>query len=1204
MTFLNQNSVVGELVVQEVFLYYDGPRLFVANNSIGQKYLINCLSSDDQNDTWLAVALSDKRLSALRGRTLDVHDAFANPELGFAIELTSNKNGLLVSSSIKKPDQLQPDDLPEPGAFLQPALPNAVPPAQVVSFSSDLTFITNEPDNLLANRFGKLLAKDTRFFDCLVGYFFISGFYKLYPALDNIERIRILVGLKTDHTAYKLYQQGRKPQNTLLRSHAETSQQVSAEVLNELENSEDAPKIEEGVHKFVEWVKSGKLEIKAHATEDLHAKVYIMTFFETDRDKGRVITGSSNLSQSGLHDNLEFNVELKNRSDYDFALNKFNQLWAAAVDVRKPFEETITTRSPYAQFSPYELYLKFLYEYFRTELNRPSELEGAYVPIGFKKLKYQEEAVLTAQKTLEEYGGVFISDVVGLGKTYMSALLAQQLDGRCLVIAPPNLLDMDKRGSWPNVFADFQTPQTDFVSIGKLDDLLERDLSKYTNVFIDESHRFRTETTQTYEMLAQICRGKRVILVSATPLNNTPRDILSQVKLFQNGKSSTIPNLRNLEAFFLGLEKNLKGLDRQKDHQAYIDTVRDNAKATREKVLKYLMIRRTRSEIEKYYGDDMKAQGLKFPEVKDPHPLFYKLGKQENEIFDETIRFLVGDFKYARYKPLTYYVGKLEQRDIQSQRNLAKFMKILMVKRLESSFHAFRLTLERFIHSYERMIAEFHKGYVYISKKHINKIFELLEEDNEEAIEDYLAQEKAERHSAKDFMPSFIQDLESDLKILRRVSNLWEKIRRDPKWEAFRDILKSDPKLKKGKLIIFTESKETAEYLSERIRKEVDPKVILFTGEGDETAHRAVIANFDANAFKPQDEYRILVSTEVLSEGVNLHRSNTVINYDIPWNPTRLIQRVGRVNRVDTKFDTIETYNFFPTQEGNDLIKLREAAEAKIHAFIEMLGADARLLTEGEEIKSHDLFVRLTSRKTITGEDEEEDTELEFLTEIRGVRDKNPDLFARIKRLPKKARSSKQLTPASCEQVTHFPALITYFRQGRLDKFYVANEGAASAIELDFFSTARILKPSDVSEKRQPVPKEFYPLLDTNKKAFAAATSVEIDDSIPHQKGGTNDAYILKRLKAREIRQYQGFTEDDEDFIEQTIQLLIDGALPRPTTKKVAEALKKEIEPLKVLGILRRDIPTPFFQSTRAQLNPYAHTPQEVILSSYLVEAL
>ena len=170
---------------------------------------------------------------------------------------------------------------------------------------------------------------------------------------------------------------------------------------------------------------------------------------------------------------------------------------------------------------------------------------------------------------------------------------------------------------------------------------------------------------------------------------------------------------------------------------------------------------------------------------------------------------------------------------------------------------------------------------------------------------------------------------------------------------------------------------------------------------------------------------------------MNLHRSKIVINYDIPWNPTRLIQRVGRVNRVDTKFDTIHTYNFFPTEEGNDLIKLKEAAEAKIHAFIEMLGVDARLLTDGEEIKSHDLFAKLTSKKTIMGENGEEESELEYLTEIRKVRDKNPDLFARIKQLPKKARSSRKISAESNTILEKFPALLTYIRQDRLDKFYL-----------------------------------------------------------------------------------------------------------------------------------------------------------------------
>ena len=1069
--------------------------------------------------------------------------------------------------------------------------------------STDLTFLTNETGNSLRDRFGVLLGDDTRYFDCLVAYFFISGFYKLYPALEKVEKVRILVGLQTDRTAYELLEKAKEKGELHMESHASAKEQVPKDVLAELERSADTTEIETGVHKFVEWIRSGKLEIRAHPSANLHAKVYIMTFAEGDRDKGRVITGSSNLSQSGIQDNLEFNVELKNRSDYDFAIDKFNELWAMAVDVSKPYEDTVINKSPYAHFTPYELYLKFLYEYFQGELNRPSELEGMYVPLGFKKLKYQEEAVLSTRKVLDEYGGAFLSDVVGLGKTYMAALLAQQLDGRCLVIAPPHLLDKNSPGSWPNVFGDFHVPHTDFESAGKLDALLERDISKYTNVFIDESHRFRTETNQTYEMLAQICRGKRVILVSATPLNNTPRDILSQIKLFQNGKNSTIPNVRNLEAFFSKLEKNLHGLDRQRDREEYFKHVKANAKATREKVLKYLMIRRTRSEIVKYYGVDLNQQGLKFPDVADPKPLFYKFSKTENEIFTETIRLLVQEFKYARYKPLTYYEGEHEERDVQSQRNLAKFMRILIVKRLESSFYAFRLTLDRFIKSYVRVIEEFGKGHVYISKQYINKIFDLLESDDQQAIDQLLSEDKAEKLKAKDFSPEFISDLENDLTILRAVEKHWQQITRDPKWESFREMLTTTKALKGSKLIIFTESRETAEYLADRISNEVEPKVVLFTGHTDDAVRKQVIANFDARAFQPKDDHRILVATEVLSEGVNLHRSNIVMNYDIPWNPTRLIQRVGRVNRVDTKFDTIHTYNFFPTEEGNDLIKLKEAAEAKIHAFIEMLGADARLLTEGEEIKSHDLFTQLNSKKTITGEEGAEDSELEFLTEIREVRDKNPLLFTRIKRLPKKARSSRMLAPDPASTVNQLPALLTYFRQGRLDKFFAAQQGAAEAIELDFFAAAQILKPNNTLEARQTIPQEFYTLLESNKGAFTAATSPSNEDAASNHKGSANDAYILKRLKAKEIRFYHGFTEDDEDYVQQVIQLLKDGALPRPTTKKVAEALKKELEPLKVLAILRRDIPPQLFQPTRAQRKFHAPSPREVILSSYLLRA-
>ncbi|HWZ94570.1 MAG TPA: helicase-related protein [Opitutaceae bacterium] len=1065
--------------------------------------------------------------------------------------------------------------------------------------SSDLTFITNEAGKSLRDRFGVLLGEDTRFFDCLVGYFYISGFYKLYPALTKTEKIRILIGIKTDRTTYNLIQEG-KQQELVLESHAQAKAAVASVVRGELEKSEDTADVEEGVKKFVEWIASGKLEMKAYPSERVHAKLYIMTFHEGDRDKGRVITGSSNFTEAGLQGNLEFNVELKNRSDYEFALAKFNELWGIAVEVSQDFVQVVETQSPYAQFTPYELYLKFLYEYFRSTLNLPDELDDAYLPTDFKKLKYQEDAVLNAAKVLDEYGGVFLADVVGLGKTFMSALLARHLDGRSIVIAPPHLLDQHNPGSWPNVFREFGVRGFRCESIGKLDSLLEDDLSKYSYVFIDESHRFRTEDTQSYELLAQICSGKKVVLVSATPLNNSPQDILSQIKLFQPAKNSSIPGVRNLEAFFATLRRNLSGLDRQKDREEYFRIVQENARITREKILKHLMIRRTRTEIIKFYGEDLKRQSLKFPDVADPEPLFYKFNAEENAIFTETIRLLTHKFKYARYKPLDYYDGDRTEQEVQSQRNLAKFMKILAVKRLESSFTAFRQTLGRFAKSYGRVIDEFEKGHVFISKKHIAKIFELLESDkNEEAIQRLIDDDKAEKLDAKQFKGDFIADLKSDLQILNTIHEHWKKIQRDPKWNAFAHLLKTKAHLKKGKLIIFTESKETAEYLSGQIAKQVEPKVLVFTGQSHESVRAEVIANFDAKVRHPKDDYRILVATEVLSEGVNLHRSNVVINYDIPWNPTRLIQRVGRVNRVDTKFDRIYTFNFFPTVEGNNEIKLREAAEAKIRAFIEMLGADGKLLTDGEDIKSQNLFSQLCAKETITGENNAEDSELQFLSEIRAVRDQSPEIFERIKCLPRKARSTR-LVPAAAP-TNKFPSLLTYFRQGKLDKFFLAPSANGEFAELDFFNAAKTLKPIDNAEQRQEIPREFYSLLDQNKQNFLTATTTDAEQAEADHRGDRNAATVLKRLRVRDVRRCPQFTEEDEEFIAKVIQLLEDGALPKRTTKNVAEELKTEIQPLKILALLRRGIPREFLQVSSANA-VQAHAPREVILSSFLVQ--
>ena len=360
-----------------------------------------------------------------------------------------------------------------------------------------------------------------------------------------------------------------------------------------------------------------------------------------------------------------------------------------------------------------------------------------------------------------------------------------------------------------------------------------------------------------------------------------------------------------------------------------------------------------------------------------------------------------------------------------------------------------------------------------------------------------------------------------------------------------------------------------------------------------ETIRDKVTLNFDARARKPKDDYMILVSTEVLSEGVNLHRSNVVINYDIPWNPTRMMQRVGRINRIDTKFDKIYTFNFFPTIQSEDEIRLRKTAESKINAFLTLLGGDAAILTEGEPVSSHELFNRLISKETISGEEQIEESELKYLNVVKDIRDKNPQLFEKIKRLPQKARSAK-------ENKEFAGSLLTYFRLGKLQKFFMVNKSQEPQ-EIDFITAAKVFECS-LNEKKQNLSKDFYELLDKNKRAFIDATTEELLMT-EHRRGRDSGAQILKILKAT-LKNSMKLTDEQEDYLKKVIRQLEEGAIPKQTTKKTLKALnnlKSDLtNPLKVLAVVQHTIPERLLESHYAEHPPRFSGKREVILSLYL----
>jgi superfamily II DNA or RNA helicase/HKD family nuclease len=1069
---------------------------------------------------------------------------------------------------------------------------------------TDLTFFTNDKKQTLLDRFKATLA-DTRLFDVLVGYFRSSGFYQLYDSIKPIDKTRILVGLGVDDESYRAVDTYRVQSVLDFESHKNTKTQFQNNLIEEIEASEETDEqLELGLNKFIEFLRTDcpdqeidcnrhgngkKLEIRAFPSRNIHAKVYIGRFAPDDRDYGFVVTGSSNFSYSGLVANREFNVELRQRRDVEFALSQFETLWKQSVDISEDFVDAVKHKTWLNDsITPYELYLKLVYEYMQEDINLHDDVE-IYLPEGFMNLQYQQQAVVQALKKLDEYNGVFLADVVGLGKTFIAAQMLQQLKGRILVICPPIL-----KNYWEESLHDFRVPAR-VESLGKLEKVIRFGLDRFDYVVVDEAHRFRNEATRSYADLLDICRGKKVILVTATPLNNTIDDIFAQLKLFQAPKNSTIPGIPNLERFFRHLRKRFNGLDRT--DPAYKATIKEVSQEIRERILKHVMVRRTRTDVLTYFKKDTESQGLFFPEVQDPRRIIYTFEGPLEQVFNQTISLLHG-FRYARYIPLLYYVGskKLSEFERQQQRNVGGFMKSILIKRLESSFYAFRRSIARFVQSYEQFIGMFESGTVYISKD--VDVYDLLDNDDFDTLERYVEEEKAQKYPAADFRNEFIDDLHYDLQTLKQIGKLWQTVDQDPKIEAFINQLQNDRALKNRRVIVFTESRETGDYLFKHLNRQFSGAVMFFSSKGgragedpithNPTLARALIkAAFDPNEKEKNRNIRILISTDILSEGINLHRANVLINYDLPWNPTRVLQRAGRINRLGTQHPDIFIFNFFPTTQTDAHLGLEANITNKIQMFHDILGEDARYLSDGEEIGSQELFDTLNRKQAYTGEAEEGDSELMYLEMMRNLRDENPGLFEKIKRLPKKARSGRKVDGLASDQ------LITFFRIDRLKKFYLSTGRQSS--EITFFDAAHLLAcvPDTL---RQQVPADYYRRLGINKQRFAQDT---LQQEEPNRRGGgqSNIGYIEKRLKDKAFRNCPKFTDIDEEYIDDVRRMIARGTMAKKVAQTIKKALEKTLDPLEMITILRKHIRT--VDDGPSQRSGKPGVKREIILSGY-----
>ena len=917
-------------------------------------------------------------------------------------------------------------------------------------------------------------------FHAVAGYFRSSGYFKLRELLDDVPEIKILVGINIDDIFR------HRNQALIGFSDLEAAKRIFKEsFIKDIQDAAYTQEVERGILQMIEDLKSGKLQMRIHSSHNLHAKFYLcLPKNLTDTSDGWVIMGSSNLSDSGLGTTqpprYELNAALRDIDDVMYCEEEFQKLWLESdtLDADDIVRWKNKTHLGEDQPTPYEIYMKVLIDTFGDQVEDDFTMQ---LPDEVKDLKYQKDAVVQGYQMLMQHHGLFLADVVGLGKTLVATMIAKRFveangkNTNILVVYPPAVEE-----NWKSTFKLFGlTRKTQFITNGSLNKILEgrdqyKDKEDFDLIIVDEAHGFRSETADKYDELQKICKStcvnegllgdtrKKIMLLSATPLNNRPEDLLNLLLLFQNSQTCTIEGIPNLKSYFAPHIDKYRRLMAERGLRDVTKDVDEIYEHIRNEVLDKVTIRRTRNNIENDpdYKADIDKQGIVFPKVLPPTELVYKMNDELRELFYETLDYLTneelkGHLTYARYRAVEFLLPPYNEnypRAIHMGQMLKGIYRVHMVKRLESSFEAFRKSLDTLYRITCGMIQMFKEDKVIIApdlnvKGLQDKGIEL------DAILEYAAGKgydpKDITFTAGCFDPIFFEKLKNDKQTLEMLRKRWDDAKKfgDPKFELFcRELDKTFMNLstnREGKLVVFSESVDTLTYLHEHLTN--GPLLrndVLFVHAGNRDKLKETIKkNFDANNAEQENRYSIILTSDVLAEGVNLHRSNVIVNYDSPWNATRLMQRVGRVNRIGSVAPFVYNYMFYPSAEGDREIQLYKNALVKLQGFHSAFGEDAQIYSREEIVKQFELFDSNVKDSI--------DKKIALLREVRALYNSNRQLYHKIKELPLKSRVARDTGRMSKES-------IIFLSSNFKTEFYKVSDDAI--VPIDFIEAAAILK--------------------------------------------------------------------------------------------------------------------------------------------------
>ena len=931
-------------------------------------------------------------------------------------------------------------------------------------------FITNnKQQKTLKGRLNTLISisDELKF---LVGYFYFSGWSDIYLSLQKNpqQKLKLLVGLQVCNYLGNIIEYAEQQEEDT--SMDEEFQKYLVSLGFALNNEEmDTEEFYNQVGFFVQMIEEDRLEIRKTENPN-HAKLYLFHLNEDQAEKqgmpGQFITGSSNLTRSGLHNQEEFNVEIK---DYGYAdaVQYFDELWERAVPItdhlenRKILIDFIKNKTQVATITPFEAYCLVLKTYLdlQNQENEEVDLDALLEKIDMKKFSYQSDAVNQAIQMIKEHNGCIIADVVGLGKSVIASMIARQMNKRGIIICPPGLMgDAEKKDSgWWEYLEKFGLHNWHVYSRGKIDQIADNIEGRdFEIVIVDEAHYFRNQDTSDYEALSMICRSKKVILLSATPFNNSPADIFSLLKLFIVPGKSTISLEDNLAGKFSRLNYEYRQLSfifkhwnssdpiklkqannyytTMVDENLPIDIKKVKAQTQRlsndiKRIISPVVIRRNRMDLKQDYVYAKEVGDLSV--VKDPKEVFYYLDAEQDEFYDNIIsKYFAenGVFTGAIYQPFSYekiLSDKLDEfgnRQYNQQKNLYDFMRRILVKRFESSFGSFEKSIERFLHVH-RLVKDFidKTGKFILDRSFIDKIKNFEIEEIEDKLEQYAAGDlkrkipkNNEVYEINTFQrrQEFLDDIDSDIKLFEDIQIRLKELRlveNDPKQDEIitkiKGLLTKEPN---RKIILFSEYVDTIHHLEKRFKTEFKNEVLVCDGKVSKDLARYLNSDFNAqyNRGLKTNQFKVLLTSDKLSEGFNLNRAGVIINYDIPWNPTRVIQRVGRINRIGSMvYKELFILNFFPSLKGADIVKSREIAQQKMFLIHNALGEDAKIFDEDEEPTPSALGSKINSNP-------QEEGEVNTITKIRNLyadlQKKYPEIISKISQLPPRVKTAKK----------------------------------------------------------------------------------------------------------------------------------------------------------------------------------------------------